>query len=352
MHRIGMVGLGHWGPYLARSFELTGRAELAWLCDQDGARIDQLLSRYRGAQHTAYIDDVLADDSVTAVALATPAGSHYELARRCLEAGKHVLVEKPLTTDSDSGRKLLELADKTGRILMVGHVFEYNATVLALRDLVLSGELGEVYYLNFERTNLGPVRTDVDALWDLGTHDIGIMAFLLGQYPVEVSARGLQALHRGNADTVFATLGFETGPVAHLHVSWLNPRKVRQITVIGSKKMAVWDDMDMRTPIRVFDKRVEAPDRQASGDSFMSFKTLVVDGGIFAPNIGMNHPLEEECNHFLDCVENGSAPRSDARHGLKVVSVLEAATKSMQNEGLTAPVIYDSTLSLVSSGAS
>jgi len=239
MHRIGIVGLGHWGPYLARSFELTGRAEIAWLCDEDEAKIDRLESRYRGPRHTANIDDVLADDSVTAVALATPAASHYDLTRRSLEAGKHVLVEKPLTTDSVSGRKLLELADVTSRTLMVGHVFEYNTTVLALRDLVQSGELGEVYYLNFERTNLGPVRTDVDALWDLGTHDIG-----------------------------------------------------------------------------------------------------------------MNHPLEEECNHFLDCVENGSAPRTDARHGLKVVSVLEAATKSMQNEGSTVPVIYDSTLSLVSSGAS
>ncbi|MCG6872009.1 MAG: Gfo/Idh/MocA family oxidoreductase [Gammaproteobacteria bacterium] len=334
---VALIGAGHWGPFLARSLEQTGKARLAWVCDRDPERAQRVADRHVDCRTTTDLQDILDDRVVTAVAVATPANTHQEIVTRCLEAGRHVLAEKPLTTDAASSRKLVELARRNNRVLMVGHVFEYNASIRGLKEIIDNGELGELFYLNFERTNLGPVRLDVNALWDLATHDISILRYLLGKDPVDVSCVGRDFLHEGVEDTVFLNLGFgEDGPMAQVHASWLNPRKVRQITVVGSRKMAVWDDLNLKAPIKLYDKRVEA-DRPA-GDDFIAYKTSIVDGGMFAPSVRTNQPLEAECAHFIDCVRTGGRPLSDGYSGLRVVTIAECAQRSLAENGARVPV--------------
>ncbi len=328
MLRIGLIGVGQWGPNIARSFELTGRASIRWVCDLAVEKGRRVAERLPGARATGDVAEVLADDEVQAVAISTPVSSHFELTRRALEAGKHVLVEKPITPTSGEARELIRLAAARGCRLMVGHVFEYNASVQALRELVGGGELGEIHYLSFERTNLGPVRTDVNALWDLASHDVSIMSFFFGQAPLDVTARGQAFLNANIEDTVFATFTLPGNVLAHVNVSWLNPHKVRRITVVGSKKMAVWDDLDLQRPIQIFDRHVELPEY---ADTFFEFKTTVVDGGIYIPSVKLNQPLQAECAHFIDCIEQQREPQSDGRNGLRVVLALEVATRSMRN---------------------
>ncbi len=330
MFRIAVVGTGHWGPNIARSFELSGRAQVAWLCDPDAGRLEIVGSRYPDAKRSESLEPALDDPAVDAIAISTPVRHHHALASRALEAGKHVLVEKPMTGTSDDARSLIRLAEKQNRILMVGHVFQYNASLRALKALIDSGELGDIHYLDFERTNLGPVRTDVNALWDLASHDVSILFDLFSATPKDVSARGQSFLNSGIEDAVFSTWSFENGPLAHIHASWLNPRKVRRITVVGNQRMAIWDDLDLEAPIRIFNKTVVLPDGVL--DTFVAHKTAVVDGGVTIPKVALNAPLQAECEHFLDCIESGATPRSDGVSGLRVVLALEAATESMRNE--------------------
>lgn len=334
MIRVGLVGVGHWGPNVVRSFESGGRAEVKWICDLDDAALARMAGRHSG-KTTKDFSDLLGDSDIDAIAIATPVPTHFKLATAALEAGKHVLCEKPLTWTADECRQLIATAEKHDRRLMVGHVFEYNASIRALKDLIDSGELGEIQYMSFARTNLGPVRTDVNALWDLASHDISIMNYFLGASPLDVTARGHAWLNEGIEDAVFATFRFATGALAHVEVSWLNPRKVRLITVVGDKKMAVWDDLALQHPIQVFDRHVELP--EVTG-TFLEHKTAVVDGGVFLPSVRLNQPLAAECDHFLDCVENGTRPQTDGENGLRVVLALEAATKSMAEGSIVTPI--------------
>jgi predicted dehydrogenase len=326
---VGIVGTGYWGPHVARSFELTGRATVRWLCDRDPARLATIAAGYPAARTAADPEILFADPALDAVAISTPATTHYALAGRALAAGKHVLVEKPFTATSAEARALIRDHDGAATVLMVGHIFEYNASIQALKRLIDGGELGEIHYLNFERTNLGPVRTDVNALWDLATHDVSVMCYLLDRPPRTVTCRGEAYLNPGIEDAIFGTFGFDGGTMAHVHASWLNPRKIRQITVVGSKKMALWDDLDLRTPIQIYDKHIAEP--TAVPDTFVAYKTQVVDGGVFSPAVVFNEPLRAECEHFLDCIAQGRRPRSDARSGLRVVLAAEAAIASMHN---------------------
>ncbi len=336
MHRIGLIGVGHWGPNIARSMELTGRARLTWLCDTDGERLAAVGGRYREARTSTEPEELFADPELDAVCVATPVVTHFDLVWRALDAGLHVLVEKPITASSDEAAELVRRAEARERVLMVGHVFHFNASLMALKDLIGSGELGDIHYLNLERTNLGPVRTDVNALWDLASHDVSILCDLMGEAPCEVSAGGRAFLNPGVEDAVFATLAFRGGPLAHVHASWLNPRKVRQITVVGSKKMAIWDDLDLQAPIRIYDRRAQPADDLP--DTFLGHKTFIVDGGVFIPHVALNAPLQAECEHFLDGLESGAVARSDAREGLQVVLALEAASESMRNRSVVTPV--------------
>ncbi|MEO5350723.1 MAG: Gfo/Idh/MocA family oxidoreductase [Magnetococcus sp. YQC-3] len=338
--RIGLIGVGHWGPNIATSFEATGRASMAWLCDLDASKEAKLATRFPDARFTTDLQVVLADPSVVAVAISTPVSTHFQVATQALSAGKHVLLEKPLTATSEQAVQLIAHAEACGKILMVGHIFEYNATIETLKGLIDSGELGEIHYMYMERTNLGPVRTDVNALWDLATHDISIIHYLIGSFPTSVSARGQAFLNGQTEDVAFVTFAYEHGLMAHIHASWLNPRKVRQITVVGSKKMATWDDMDMQAPIRIFDKRVRESSGAIDADGYFSYKTAVFDGGVYIPRAVLNQPLKAECEHFLHCMASGDAPRTDGWNGLAVVRALEAATLSMQNGGASMPIVH------------
>lgn len=335
MIQVGLVGVGHWGPNIIKSFELTRRAQVSRVCDLDEKALSRVAALQPKAVTTRDLDELLRDESLQALAVATPVPTHFSIAKRALEAGKHLLLEKPLTSTSDQARELIRIADANERVLMVGHVFEYNATIRALKGFVDSGELGRIQYMSFSRTNLGPVRTDVNALWDLASHDISIMTYLLGSQPTEVTARGQAWLNAEIEDAVFATFSMPGGVLSHVNVSWLNPRKIRRITVVGDKKMAVWDDLDMQRPIQVFDRHVELPQ---FANSYLDYKTAVVDGGIYIPSIRLNQPLQAECEHFLDCIESGSRPQSDGKNGLRVVLALEAATASMKNASVLTPI--------------
>jgi predicted dehydrogenase len=306
-----------------------------WICDKSAERLEAMGARHPESKTTAELGDVLGDDAVGAVAISTPVNTHFDIARAALAAGKHVMIEKPITATSEEGRELVRLGAEAERVLMVGHVFEYNASIRAVKELIRGGDLGQVQYMSFVRTNLGPVRTDVNALWDLASHDVSIMSYFLDDYPTDVTARGQAWLNAEVEDAVFATFSFGTGALAHVNVSWLNPQKVRRITVVGDKKMAVWDDLDMQRPIQIFDRHVEAPEVP---DSYLDYKTAVVDGGVFIPSLRLNQPLQAECEHFLDCVESGERPQSDGLSGLRVVLALEAATTSMREGSVVTPI--------------
>ena len=326
---------------IANSLEATGEARLVWLCDVNSENLAAAAKRHPKASTTTRLDELLADEAVDAVAISTPTTTHHAVAAAALAAGKHVLVEKPITASADQAVDLIRRAEAAGRLLMVGHVFEYNSSIAAVKDMIAAGELGTLHYLNFERTNLGPVRTDVNALWDLASHDVSIMCHFMDHPPADVTATGKSFLNPEMEDVAFATFRFERGTVAHVHASWLNPRKVRQITVVGSRKMLVWDDLDMQAPIRVFDKRADLPDATTTRGDFLDHKVRLLDDGVFIPNIAINRPLQDECAHFLDCIRKGSRPRSDGQSGLRVVRALEAASESMANNSIITDIPHD-----------
>lgn len=335
--KIGLVGCGYWGPNLARSLVETGGIELAWLCDTNPAHLEALGARYPMAGRSLRLADLLADKSVQALAISTPTRSHYDLCRQVIEAGKHVLVEKPVTADPDQADRLADLAARYGVVLMVGHVFLYNAGLRKLKELISAGDLGRIHYLAFERTNLGPVRTDVNALWDLASHDVSVMCWLLDSFPESVTATGQVYLNAGVEDVVFATYAFPGGTLAHIHASWLNPRKIRHLTAVGSSRMAVWDDLDLKHPLQLVDKHVQAPALDRMGDSFIDYKTMVVDGGTTLPAVQMAPPLLEECRHFVDCVRHRRTPLTDGVFGARMVGLLAAAQASLAAGGARIP---------------
>ena len=339
--KVALVGVGYWGPNVARSLVSTGKADLTWLCNLNKEDLTKAARRHSGVKTTTDMNDLLADNELDAIAISTPTNTHFSLAQKVLEAGKHVLVEKPLTTSKKESQILTQIAKERGLVLMVGHVFQYNEGLKKLKEMIAEGELGDIYYLSFERTNLGPVRTDVSALWDLATHDISIICDLIGRSPQAVSATGKSFLNPGVEDVIFATFDFKDGPQAHVHASWLNPRKVREITIVGSKKMVIWDDLEMRAPLKVIDKHVDFPAFSTIGDSFMDFKTACVDGGVTILQVQNNPPLQNECEHFLDCIVNKTTPLTDGRNGAQVVGILEAATKSLKLGGAYVPCDED-----------
>lgn len=339
MLHAALVGTGYWGPNIASSIERTGKAVLRRLCDANSKNLSSLARRFPDAKATTDFEETIRDAEIDAVFIATPTSTHYELGKRALSAGKHVLIEKPLTTNSREAAVLVQLAEERGCVLMVGHVFEYNAAIRATDDLIKSGELGEIYYMNFERTNLGPVRTDVSALWDLATHDAAIMCDFMGTSPLSVTAKGQCYLNPGIDDVVFATFVFDRDVAAHVHASWLNPSKLRQITVVGSKKMVICDDLDMRQPVRLYDKRVGLPPVSDITGSFLQHKTLIVDSGAIIPVVQTTEPLLTEIDHFFDCITSGRKPRSDGRSGWRVVRLMEAAAESITRDSVVVPVM-------------
>jgi len=315
--RVGVVGLGYWGPNLARNFGGLDGVELAWCCDARAERRERFSSVFRQARFTADLDDLLGDEALDAVVIATPVPTHAELAVRVLRAGKHCFVEKPLAQSVADAEQAVHAAREADRILMVGHLLEYHPGVRKLHEIAAAGELGEIHYIYSNRLNLGQLRADENALWSLGAHDISVILYLAGgEEPDEVAAHGESYMREGVEDVVFAFLRFPSGVAAHLHLSWLDPHKERRFTVVGAKRMATFDDMEMERKVTVYDKGFD----QAAA-SYGEYITR--SGDVHSPRIDNSEPLRLECEHFAACVRDGVTPRSDGASGLRVVRVLE-----------------------------
>jgi predicted dehydrogenase len=328
---LACVGAGYWGKNLVRIFDGLSGVRLKWVCDASEKVQAGMRQQYGDVEVTGELEQVLNDEEVEGVVLAVPAVGHFGAARQVLEADKHVYVEKPLTLSAAEAEELVALADQQGKVLMVGHLMVYHPAVQMLKGMVERGELGEIYYLYAQRVNLGIVRKDENALWSLAPHDISILLHLLDQEPDSVSARGECYLQEGIEDVVFASLHFADGKMAQVQVSWLDPHKVRKLTVVGSRKMAVFDDVESAEKVRVYDKAAEKAEYESYGDAI----TLRF-GDVVIPHVDMVEPLKVECQHFVECMKEGKTPRSDGRDGLRVVRVLEAAQRSLMLDG--APV--------------
>jgi predicted dehydrogenase len=328
--RVGVVGLGYWGPNLARNFDRLPDAELAWLCDESAEALERF-GRAFPAARTGALEELLGDESLDAVALATPVSTHAELARRVLEAGKHCFVEKPLGQSVEEAERVVEAAHLGGLVLMVGHLLEYHPGVEKMNELIESGELGEVRYIYSNRLNLGQLRRDENALWSLGAHDASVILRLAAEEPYECRAVGESYVNRGVEDVVFCYLRFPSGLAAHMHLSWLDPHKERRFTVVGSKRMATFDDMALERKLSIYDKGFD--------EDYSSYGEYIArSGDIFSPHVPNEEPLRIECRHFLECVRNGAEPRSGGESGLRVVRVLEALQRSLQESSRAAPV--------------
>lgn len=326
---IAVVGSGYWGPNLIRNVASLPDAALHTVCDLNPKALATNAQRYPGVKTTPNFADVLADPDVHGIVLATPAHLHAEMGKQALEAGKHLMVEKPLALHAAEAWELVELAQAKNLRLMVGHVFKFNPAVIALRDLVLKGELGRVLYLYSARLNLGIVRDDLNAMWNLAPHDFSIINYVVGKTPIKVSARGFKLLGRRLEDVAFVTLEYPGGEVAHVHVSWLDPGKVRRMTVVGESKMAVYDDVSDER-LRIYDRGV-MPDKLPDG--FGEFKMITRGGDITIPKLDTTEPLRAECAHFVHCIRTGETPISDGMDGYTVVQMLEAAQQSMDSDG-------------------
>jgi len=327
--RVGVVGAGYWGPKLIRNFHDLPTASVAMVCDVRSDRLDHIRRLYPDTTTTQNFDDLLASD-LDAIAIATPVASHYPLARAALLAGKHVLVEKPLTTNSADAQSLIDLAKEQHRILMVGHTFEYNPAVQMLKDIIKSGKVGDIYYINATRVNLGIFQQDINVLWDLAPHDLSILLYILEQDPTAVSARGAAYVQPGIHDVAYMTVNFPNNVMAGIQVSWLDPCKIRRITVVGSQKMVVYDDLEPEEKIKIYDKGVDKP---PYSDTFEQFRLSYRYGEVTSPRVPPDEPLHLECAHFIDCIREGKQPRSSGEVGLKIVRILEKAQNSLLNGG-------------------
>ncbi|MGH8196980.1 MAG: Gfo/Idh/MocA family protein [Steroidobacteraceae bacterium] len=327
--QVAVVGVGGWGKNLARNLHQLPEANLRYVCDLNRTKLDQLARQLPGAQLTSDLDLVLRDPEVQAVVVATPAPRHHPICKAALEAGKDVFVEKPFTLEVAHAEELIALAKKNQRVLMVGHLLEYHPVVTRLREMIGREDFGKLYYIYSQRVNLGTVRADENALWNFAPHDISVIMFLLGSAPTDVTARGQCYLQKGVEDVVFLTMNFDGKAMAHVHVSWLDPHKIRKLTLVGDRKMAVFDDLEATEKLRVYDKGAQV---NQDYNTFAEYVGLRF-GDITMPYIKVGEPLQIECRHFIDCVRTRKQPVSDGQDGLRVVQVLDAAQRSLELNG-------------------
>ena len=331
---LAVVGTGDWGANLLRNFASLPGARLVALCDADRERLSKTAAQYPQARATERAEELAAATDVQAVVVAASAAQHHALARTMLEAGKDVYVEKPLALRVDHAEELVRMAREARRILMVGHLLLFHPGVRYLKDLVRRGELGDLYYIYSQRVNLGKVRRDENALWSFAPHDLSVILHLLEVEPLDVAARGSAFVQGGVEDVVFLHLRFPGSRMAHVHVSWLDPHKLRKFTVVGSQKMVVFDDMEASEKIKIYDKGVDRGGQIVGyGDAL-----TVRSGDILVPRISLQEPLRLECQHFVDCVRDRSTPLADGTNGLAVVKVLAAAQASLESGGVPVPV--------------
>ncbi len=335
--KLAQVGLGYWGKNLFRNFFRCQNVQELIACDQDAQTKKWLQTEYPHLKLVAEFESLLADHSLQAVVLATPADSHFRLAEKALLAGKHVFVEKPLALKEEEARRLVTLAHQQQRILMVGHTFLYNGAVEKVKSYLQEGMLGTVYYIYSQRLNLGRVRQDVNAMWNLAPHDISILLYWLDKMPVRVNAQGYTFIQPGVTDINFINLEFPHGVSAHIHVSWLDPNKRRNMTLVGSKKMIVYEDTSSDAKIRIYDKGITRKSKEqvlGEFDNFGKFQLIHRAGDLLIPKIDFREPLQVECEHFVDCVLSGQQPRTAGEQGLQVVRILTAAQKSLEQQGV------------------
>lgn len=333
MLNIALIGLGYWGPNLARNLAVLSGARLHTVCDTRTERLEYFARQYPGVKTLTNACDLFDDSEIDAVVVATPVQTHFELAAAALSAGKHVMVEKPLAQTSKQCEELISLAEAQKRTLMVGHVFIYNAAVRKVKEYIQSGELGEIYYIYSQRLNLGVIRQDVNALWNFCPHDFSILRYWLEASPQRIFAHGYSYVQPGIEDVVFVTMDFPNGVGANVHISWLDPNKLRRMTVVGSEKMVIYDDVSADAKVMVYDKGVAKKPKGelslGSYESFGQFQLLLRAGDVLIPKIDFQEPLKAECQHFVDCMLSGEQPMTDGRDGLEVVRMLEAAQASL-----------------------
>ncbi len=326
MLKAGVIGCGYWGPNLIRNFQQLAGSEVKRVADLDSDRLEHMKRLYPSVKTTTNYHDIITDPEIDIVAVATPVQTHYRFASEALSAGKHVFVEKPIAASVSESRELIELAEKNQQKLMVGHTFLYTGAVRKMKEVIDSGELGKIYYISTQRLNLGLFQNDINVIWDLAPHDISIILYLLGKEPLSVSAHGTSHINPLIEDVAVVTLRFPEDLMAIIHVSWLDPDKIRRITVVGSKKMMVYDDVQPTEKIKIYDKGVEKPRHY---DTFAEFHYSYKYGDIVIPNINGAEPLQTELKHFIDCIVNDEEPLSNGKNGLDVVKILEATQKSL-----------------------
>lgn len=328
--RVAIVGAGYWGINLVRTFSQQRHTQVTWVCDQKTDARDRAHALVPKARTTGSFDDVLHANDVDAVVIATPSSTHADLSCRALAVGKHVYVEKPLALSVSDAEKVEAAVHKSGRVFMVGHLMMYHPVVEYLRELVKSGELGNILYLYAARVNLGKIRNDENALWSFAPHDISMIDYLLGIEPHRVTAVGKCYLTPGIEDVVFVNLEFANQQMAHIHLSWLDPHKERRLTVVGDKKMVVFDDM-LSEKLRIYDKGYDKPPAFTDFGEFLAIRS----GGVYIPHIKMSEPLARECAHFIHCIRTGESPRSGIKNGMRVMQILEAAQRSLDESRLS-----------------
>jgi predicted dehydrogenase len=334
---IAVLGCGYWGINYVRVFNELPKSRVIVVCDRRSERLQEVGQRFSGVELTGEAEDVLRLDGVDAVVVCTEATAHHSVARRCLEAGKHILVEKPLTTSVTDAEELIALAESRGVTLMVGHTFLYNAGIRKVKAYIEQDEVGRIYYLYARRTNLGPIRHDVNALWDLAPHDVSIFNYLLDSVPRWVSAVGAKVLRNSREDVGFISLGYPDDVLGHIHVSWADPNKVREVVVVGSDKRIVFNDLSALERVRVFKKGITPVLPEAS--SYGEYHFLMRDGDIISPRVEISEPLKNQCSHFLECITQGSCPLTDGRDGLEVVRVMAAVDRSLDHKGAPVEVV-------------
>ncbi len=332
MINIGIVGYGYWGPNLVRNFAETPGAAVAAVADLDTAKLELVRRRFPAVKTTTNFQDLLADATIDAIAVATPVSTHFEIGMAALRAGKHLWLEKPMAETSYQAHKLVDEAERRGRVLIVDHTFIYTGAVRKMGEIIKSGDLGRVYYYDSIRVNLGLFQRDVSVISDLAVHDFSILDYLLGEHPAAVSASGINHFPGTPENLAYITLFYDSGTIAHANVSWLAPVKVRQILVGGSKKMITYDDLEPSEKIKVYDKGVSfTDDPQQIQEMRVGYRT----GDMWAPKLAVTEALRVEGEHFIDCIDHGKTPETDGRLGLRVVELIEAATSSMRGKGET-----------------
>ncbi|MGH9395380.1 MAG: Gfo/Idh/MocA family protein [Terriglobia bacterium] len=332
--KAAVIGYGYWGPNLVRNLTQLDEVEVSWCADKRDARRTLAKKQHPTLQVTGNADEVFEDPTVDAVVIATPVGTHFALAKRALENGKHVLIEKPMTQTVAQSEELIELARKNGRVLMVDHTFIYTGAVRKMKEIIEVGELGDLYYFDSVRINLGLIQHDIDVLWDLAPHDLSILTHLIKQPPKYVSAVGSAHTGNGLADVAYMTVHFENDFIAHFHVNWLSPVKIRQTLIGGSRRMLVYDDMQPSEKIRVYDRGVQVTTQEGVYNTLIDYR----QGDMWAPKIELREALSAECQHFLECIRFKKVPQSNGESGLAVVRLLEGASKSLAGGGERIPV--------------